>query len=159
MTDKQSIFGISELKYLSRFSLMTSISRFPKGNLSKISEVSFIFPILKVTLTFLNYRDSGLIFLNIDQDKPSLIFLITDKLDSVWEEIQNYPRNVMFRQNQYWIIVAKSKDNFEKAVQNSDIPIDSNVLLCVRRGFLSEIVTKNRNIIFLNSLRNELFIQ
>ena len=39
----------------------------------------------------------------------------------------------MFRQNQYWLIVTKSRDNFEKAVQNSDIPIDSNVLLCVRQ--------------------------
>ena len=67
------------------------------------------------------------------------MFVNTDKLDSVWEEIQNRPKNVMFRQNQYWIIITKSKDIFERAVQNSDIPIDSNVLLCVRQGFVLEI--------------------
>ena len=45
----------------------------------------------------------------------------------------------MFRENQYWIIITKSKDTFERAMENSDIPIDSNVLLCVRQGFLLEI--------------------
>ena len=68
------------------------------------------------------------------KDKPSLVIVITDKLDSVWEEIQNRPKNVMFRQNQYWIIITKSKETFERAVEDSDIPIDSNVLICIRQG-------------------------
>ena len=47
VADKQSIFGISEFKYLSRFSLMTSISRFPERNFSKL-EVGFPISVLKI---------------------------------------------------------------------------------------------------------------
>ena len=41
----------------------------------------------------------------------------------------------MFKENQYWIIVTESTDDFKAAVKESDIPINSNVLLCIRREF------------------------
>ena len=53
LTDKQSILGISELKYLSRFSLMTSISRFPERNFSKFLEVSLIFSVFAAGLSLI----------------------------------------------------------------------------------------------------------
>ena len=46
--------------------------------------------------------------------------MITEKLDSVLEEILIRQKNVMFRENQYWIVITKSKDTFERTLQNSE---------------------------------------
>ena len=53
-------------------------------------------------------------------------------------EILNDDQNVMFGENQYWIIVSTSEEDFKAAVKESDISINSNVLLSVREESTSE---------------------
>ena len=48
------------------------------------------------------------------------------------DQILKEEQNVMLRENQYWIIISKSEEDFLAAVKESDIPINSNVLLSVR---------------------------
>ena len=54
------------------------------------------------------------------------------------DQILKEEKNVMLRENQYWIIISKSEEDFMAAVKESDIPINSNVLLSVREESTSE---------------------
>ena len=54
------------------------------------------------------------------------------------DQILKEGQNVMLRENQYWIIISKSEEDFMAAVKESDIPINSNVLLSVRKESTSE---------------------
>ena len=54
------------------------------------------------------------------------------------DQILKEEQNVMLRENQYWIIISKSEEDFKAAVKESDIPINSNVLLSVREESTSE---------------------